>query len=256
MTTAIKDRLAAGEAVFGTWHTVCSIEVAEALAALGFDWMAIDMEHGSADVAYAEAAFIAMERHGCAPFVRMPSADPYLARRLLDAGAHGLLVPGVEDAQAFAGFARHCVYPPDGCRGVALERFNRWGEDFESYLRAFRPVLVPMIETRKGVAAADAIAALPAVDALFFGPYDLSADLGAPGDFGSEAFAAALDQVKAACRARGKAAGGHQVAPDPDELRRRMDDGFRFLAFGTDVLAMRHALAGFRTVRGDGNAVR
>ena len=247
MKNTIKDRLAAGEVCIGTWHTVCSTEVAEALASLGFDWMAIDMEHGSSGVAEAEAAFLAAERHGCAPFVRMPSADPYLARRLLDGGAHGLLVPVVEDAGAFADFARHCFYPPAGRRGVALARFNRWGDDFESYFSDFRPVLVPMIESLKGVAAADALAALPEVDALFFGPYDLSADLGAPGDFTSDAFRAALEAVKSACRDHGKAPGGHQVAPDPAALRRHIDDGFRFVAYGTDLGAMRDALAGFRT---------
>jgi 2-keto-3-deoxy-L-rhamnonate aldolase RhmA len=249
MKTTIKTRLTNGEVLYGTWHTVCSIEVAEALAALGFDWMAIDMEHGSADVAYAEAAFIAMERHGCAPFVRMPSADPYLARRLLDAGAHGLLVPVVEDAGEFEEFAAHCFYPPEGKRGVALERFNQWGENFDGYLQDFRPVVVPMIETRRGVAAAESIAALPQVDGLFFGPYDLSADLGAPGDFTTAAFAEALEKVKAACRLHGKAAGGHQVAPDPNELGKRVEEGFRLVAYGTDVLAMRQALSGFREIR-------
>ena len=248
MTNRIKDMLTAGRVAIGTWHTVCSIEVAEALAALGFDWIAIDMEHGSADVAYAEQAFIAFERHGAAPFVRLPAADPILARRMLDAGAHGLLVPVVEDARSFAEFARHCFYPPEGRRGVALERFNRWGEDFSAYLRDFRPVLVPMVETRKGVAVADALAALPQVDALFFGPYDLSADLGDPGNFTTPQFRAALDAVKSTCAKHSKAAGGHQVAPDPAELQARIAEGFRFVAYGTDVLAMRHALAGIKGI--------
>lgn len=246
MQNKLKLKLAGGDICFGTWHTVCSIEVAEAIAALGFDWIAIDMEHGSADVAYAESAFIAMERHGCAPFVRMPSADPYLARRLLDAGAQGLLIPCVEDAASFAEFTRHCLYPPDGCRGVALERFNGWGDDFDTYMSEFSPVIVPMIETRRGVKAALEIASLPAVDALFFGPYDLSADLGSPGNFESDAFYDALEHVKAACRDSGKQAGGHQVALDPAELTKRAEEGFRLLAYGTDILAMRQTLAGFR----------
>jgi 2-keto-3-deoxy-L-rhamnonate aldolase RhmA len=248
MSNRIKDSLAAGKLTLGTWHSVRSIELAEAVAALGFDWIAIDMEHGAADVAYAEHAFIAFERHGVAPFVRMPEADPILARRLLDVGAHGLLVPVVEDAGRFAEFARHCFYPPDGRRGVALGRFNRWGDDFAVYMREFRPVLVPMIETRKGVAAADALAALPYVDALFFGPYDLSADLGDAGNFTTPAFHAALESVKASCAKHGKAAGGHQVAPVLTDLKARIAEGFRFLAFGTDVNAMRYALGGIKDI--------
>ena len=250
MTNPVKARLAAGEVALGTWHTVCSTEIAEALASLGFHWIAIDMEHGSADVAYAEAAFLAMERHGAAPFVRMPSADPYLARRLLDAGAQGLLIPGVEDAEAFAAFARHCLYPPAGRRGMALERFNRWGDAFQDYLRDFRPVIVPMVESRRGVAAAEGLAALPMVDGLFFGPYDLSADLGRPGDFTGAEFGRCLEAVKAACARHGKAAGGHQVAPVPAELKARAAEGYRLLAYATDVLAMRHGLAGARELLG------
>jgi 2-keto-3-deoxy-L-rhamnonate aldolase RhmA len=248
MTNQIKETLAAGKVSIGTWHTVCSIEVAEALATLGFDWVSLDMEHSSADISYAEAAFIAIERHGCAPFARMPSADPILARRLLDAGAHGLLIPVVEDAAAFAAFAEHCLYPPHGRRGVSLERFNRWGDDFDGYMRDFRPVLIPMIESRKGVAAADTLAALPSVDALFFGPYDLSADLGAPGNFSSQAFVSSLDTVKASCVKYHKAPGGHQVAMEPEELRQKIEGGFRFIGYGTDILAMRRHLAGFREV--------
>ncbi len=246
MKNHIKEVLANGGVSIGTWHTVCSIEVCEAIAELGFDWIAIDMEHGSADVAYAKQAFMAMERHGCAPFVRMPSADHYLARRLLDAGAHGLLVPVVEDPDAFTAFAKHCLYPPEGRRGVTLDRFNGWGGSFEEYLRDFRPVLVPMIETRRGVAAAEALARLPFVDGLFFGPYDLSTDLGTPGDFTTPDFRAALDAVKLACARAGKAAGGHQIAPDDEELRKRIEEGFRFVALSNDMLAMRSALGGVR----------
>lgn len=249
MKNFVKETLAAGGISIGTWHTVCSVEVAEALAELGFDWIAIDMEHGAADVSYAKQAFMAMERHGCAPFVRMPSADHILARRLLDAGAHGLLVPVVEDPGAFAQFARHCFYPPDGRRGVSLDRFNRWGDSFEEYMRDFRPVLVPMIETKRGVSSSSALARLPFVDALFFGPYDLSADLGRPGDFTTPEFNAALESVKLAAAEAGKAAGGHQITPNDTELQKRIDEGFRFLALSNDLLAIRQSLSGVRRLK-------
>lgn len=245
----LKERMRAGESTFGTWLSTASAEVAESLAALGFDWVVVDMEHGSAGVAEASAMFTAIERHGAAPFARLPSADPYLARRLLDSGAHGLLVPVVENAEAFRAFARHCFYPPAGRRGVALGRHNAWGDRFDSYIRDFRPILVPQIETRAGVEAAESIAALDAVDALFFGPYDLSSDLGAPGNFATNAFADALASVKAACDKHRKPAGGHQVVPDFAALKKLLDDGFRFVAYGTDLIVLRHALREFRTLK-------
>lgn len=250
MENKLKDRLAAGEVCIGGWLTVRSAEVAEAMASLGFDWIALDMEHGSAGVADAEAAFLACERWGCAPLVRLPGADPILARRLLDTGAHGFLVPAVDNAEAFAEFAAHCFFPPEGRRGVSLERFNLWGETFDDYIEGFCPVLVPMIESRRGVANAAAIAGLSSVDAIFFGPYDLSADLGRPGDFASDVFVAALDELRGACREAGKPVGGHQVTPDGDALAAMIADGARFIAFGTDLIAMRSALGAFRAAAG------
>jgi 2-keto-3-deoxy-L-rhamnonate aldolase RhmA len=242
MKNILKEKIAAGNVCIGGWHTVRSPEVAEALASVGFDWVALDMEHGSFSVGDAEAAFVACERHGCSPLVRLPDADPILARRLLDSGAHGFLVPHVTDADAFADFASHCYFPPAGRRGLSLERFNQWGDDFEQSLVDFKPVLIPMIESKKGVANVAAIAALAAVDALFFGPYDLSADLGVPGDFNHPAFLEARAAVKQAGSDHGKAVGGHQVAPDPVALDAMVDEGFTFIAFATDMIAMRTAL--------------
>jgi len=230
----------------GAWQSTPSPLIAEAMASCGFHWLAVDMEHGTMSASEAENIFRAVERHGVAPVVRLPSADPYLARQLLDAGAQGLIVPVSESAEAFAEFARHCLYPPAGRRGVGLSRCNLWGDDFENYLKTFTPVLIPQIETRKGVAAAAEMAALDCVAALFMGPYDLSADLGSPGDFETPEFSKALGQVKQACTETGKALGFHQVDPDLAALRQKIDEGYRLLAFGTEILAMRQAFAGVK----------
>ncbi|HEC91214.1 MAG TPA: 2,4-dihydroxyhept-2-ene-1,7-dioic acid aldolase [Alphaproteobacteria bacterium] len=246
MSADIKQRLAADEVLIGAWVSVPSPLVVDALGTCGFDWMAVDMEHGAVDAGQAETLFIAAERRNMAPMARLPSADPYLARRLLDAGARGILVPVVESAAAFENFAVHCLYPPHGKRGVGLSRANRWGDDFREYFQGFSPLLVPQIETVAGVEAAAGIAALPMVDALFVGPYDLSASLGEAGNFESAAFLEAMETLKAACKEHGKALGGHQVEPDKAKLESLIDDGFRFIAYGTDIIAMRHAFAGLK----------
>jgi 2-keto-3-deoxy-L-rhamnonate aldolase RhmA len=238
----IKRRLKEGKVCLGAWAQIPSPVAAEAMASCGFHWLAVDMEHAPIDVEAATLIFMAADRHGVAPFARLPKADPHLARRLLDSGAQGLIVPVVESAQDFAAFARHCLYPPAGRRGVGLARCNLWGDQFQSYLDDFSPVLVAQIETVKGTEAADAIAALPETDALFLGPYDLSADLGQPGDFSHPTFVAAADKVRRACVALGKAPGMHQVHPDQAGLRRMIGEGFRFVAYGTDILALRAAL--------------
>ena len=111
-------------------------------------------------------------------------------------------------------------------------------------MRTFEPAIIAQIETAVGVANAGAIAALPEVDALFLGPYDLSASLGAPGDFDTPAFKEAIETVRAACRKHGKAEGIHQIEPDPAKLEARVKEGFRLLAYGTDLIAIRHAFRG------------
>lgn len=244
MPHELKKRLGKQEPLIGAWLQSPSPTIAEVMATCGFDWMAVDMEHGIANLEQASMVFAVCERHGVSPLVRLPSADPYLARRLLDAGAEGLLVPVVEEAGAFNEFMSHCLYPPEGRRGVGLVRANQWGERFEDYSKNFTPVLVPMIETKKGVDAAAEIAALSGVDSLFLGPYDLSADLGGAGDFEAPAFIKAVSQVKDACIDNAKAAGIHQVEPDRAALDERIEQGFRFLAYGTDVVAIRHAFQG------------
>ena len=242
----LKVRLSAGKLALGGWLSTGAPQIAEAMASLGFHWIAVDMEHGSADLSQIEAVFLALERHGAAPVVRISNDDPHLARRLLDLGAMGLIVSTVEDATRFRDFAAYCLYPPVGKRGVGLSRCNRWGDDFESYLATFRPVLIPQIETLKGVGAAEELAGDAAIDGFFFGPYDLSCDLGKPAEFATPEFQQCKARIKAACAQHGKAPGMHQVAPDADALQGLVDEGFRLIAYGNDVIAMRHALSGAR----------
>ncbi len=240
LASMVRNRLRDGRACVGAWQTVASVKTAEAMSSCGFHWLAVDLEHSTMSLEQAEACFIAAERHGVAPMARLSNADPYVARRLLDAGAAGLLVPVVESADAFTAFAEHCSYR--GKRGVGLSRCNNYGDSFETYYRDFQPVLIPQIETRKGVAAAAELAALDFVDGLFFGPYDLSCELGSPGDITTADFADAVAQVRAACQSNSKALGIHQVEPDAAQLRAKIDEGFHFIAYCTDLIAMRTAL--------------
>ena len=94
----LKTRLAAGQLAIGGWLSTGAPQIAEAMASLGFHWIALDMEHGSADLSEVEAVFIALERHNTAAVVRISNDNVHLARRLLDLGAKGLIVSTVEDA--------------------------------------------------------------------------------------------------------------------------------------------------------------
>ena len=132
MNNILKERLASNKVCIGGWITAPIPVVAEAMAKLGFHWVAVDMEHApiSGDL---QGVFIALEKYDVAPMVGFRSLDPSLGRRVLDAGAAGLIVPAVEDAIEFGEFAAHC-FTPKGTRGVGLSRCNGWGETFEDYL--------------------------------------------------------------------------------------------------------------------------
>lgn len=247
----LKDALAAGQASIGGWMCTSSPAMAEAMATLGFDWLAVDLEHTATDIADCERIIVICERYGIAPLARLAEADPITARRLLDLGMHGFILPQSEDPEQIAEFAAHLYYPPAGKRGICLSRMNAWGDDFTDYLGSFRPVLVAQVESAAGIANVGGIAALEAIDALFIGPYDLSADLGCPGDFNAPSIADALYSFRAACRQAGKPMGIHQVDPDPDALRARLDEGYRFIAYGTDTIAARKALAGIAGIKRD-----
>ena len=117
---------------------------------MGFHFFVIDMEHGAADVSQSETLFALAERYGAAPMVRIPSLDGDLARRLMDLGAHGIIVSTVESAESFAEFAKSCFYPPEGKRGVGISRCNQFGDRFKEYLMGFKPVLMAMVETSGG----------------------------------------------------------------------------------------------------------
>jgi 2-dehydro-3-deoxyglucarate aldolase len=240
----LKERIAQSRNCVGAWLVSNSPIMAEAMASMGFHFLVVDMEHGTADISQAETLFTVAERHGAAPLARIGSQDGELARRLLDLGAQGIIISTVQSAKEFAVFAKSCLYPPDGRRGVGISRCNRFGDEFDAYLEGFQPVLMPMIETPLGVEAATDISALPYVDGLFIGPYDLSVNLGCPGDLDAKPFQEAIDAVKSACADADKVLGIHQVDPDADALRARIDSGFGFVAYGTDILAMRGALSG------------
>jgi 2-dehydro-3-deoxyglucarate aldolase len=235
----LKAKLRSGKCCLGAWLSVPSLLTVETLATCGFDWIAIDMEHSPFTEPECAAIFVAAERRDCAPVVRMPSADPYLARRLLDAGAQGLIIPVIESAAQFKEFAAHCHSPPEGRRGVCLSRANDWGDKFESYYEEFEPVLVPMIETITGIDAVEELAKLDHVDGIFLGPYDLSASLGRAGDFESADFHSALDKVRKACTDHGITPGIHQVDPDYSQLESRIEDGYKLIAFGTDLIGLK-----------------
>ena len=232
-----KEKLRRGEAVFGGWIMIGHPSVAEILAGEGFDWLGIDMEHASTSVRMFHELALAVKGTGVDLLARLPSHDPALAKILLDSGADGIIVPSVntpEQARLAVGMAK---FPPEGIRGASLCRATDFGRNFDAYYREHndRVLVVCMLEHVDAVANVDAILETPGIDATFIGPYDLSASMGIPGQTDHPDVLAAQQTIVEACARHGVPAGLHVVAVDPDAVRRRMEQGFRFIACGVDT---------------------
>jgi len=233
-------------AFLAAWQQLPSVQVSVAMASLGFDWLIVDLEHSSITTQEAEAIFIATERCRVKPFVRLPSADPYLARRLLDGGATGILVPVVENRKAYDEFAQHCYFPPKGKRGLGLVRANAWGNELENYYNHFSPMLIAQIETKTGADNIEEISSSEFLDGIMIGPYDLSASLNIPGKFNDQNFQTLCTRILKAAKGKNKLVGYHQVIPNVEELNEKFQNGYDFIAFGTDVVAIKHSLQGVK----------
>jgi len=210
------------------------------MAQAGFAWLAIDLEHSAIDISRAQELIQVIELAGCAPLVRLSSNDPVQAKRVMDAGAHGVIVPSV-NSKAEAERAVEAVrYPPRGMRGVGLARAHGYGTRFHEYLREVEDfaIVVVMIEHRDAIDHIDEIVSVQGVDAVFSGPYDLSASYGIPGQFEHPLMQDALSRMVAHARTAKVAPGIHVVHPPVEQVRERVREGFRFIAYAGDMLLL------------------
>ncbi|GAB5471010.1 MAG: aldolase/citrate lyase family protein [Rhodospirillales bacterium] len=243
MSESLKQRLQAGETLFGFWHMTCSPMVAEVLGQSGYDCTMIDLEHGPGSYLDAQTSMQALSATGCAPLVRVPFNSRVEVKRALDIGAEGIMCPAVNTVAEAEEAARACRYPPAGVRGMAptVVRASDYGRDWQAYMeRSDRDVLcICQIETGEAVENVAEIAAVAGVDLLFVGPMDLSADLGHPGQPDHPDVDAAMRKVEAAAKAHAVALG---AIPTPGRSSRDLQDlGYRFILPDGDVPLLRAA---------------
>ena len=208
---------------------------AEMIAALGFDYVGIDVQHGL--IAYEGMRDILLAASGQTPsvIVRVPSNDEWWVGKALDAGAEGIIVPLVNSAADAERAARACRYPPDGVRSFgaarAVQPLGRAPDEVNANVLCF-----PMIETRAGLDAADEICAVPGVDGVYIGPSDLALSLGdepARGPSPSPEHAAAVERIRTACERAGIVPGIHCY--NGAGAKARADEGFRLVTVCADA---------------------
>jgi 2-dehydro-3-deoxyglucarate aldolase len=236
----IRNKLLAGEYSLGGWMQLADSSVAEIMGSAGYDWVAVDAEHGSFALTDMPNLFRALELGNTLPLVRVPDQNHKYCQQVLDAGAAGVIVPMIEDANSLASIIDTTRWPPAGTRGVGYSRANLFGGYFENYSElAQSPLVIAMIESKKGLDNLDEIISVSGLDAILIGTYDLSASLGKIGSFDDAIVKDSIDKIKKRCLARKIAIGIHIVNPTTLELESRINEGFTFIAYSVDSVMLR-----------------
>lgn len=250
MTVAeIRKKLEIGKATVGTWLQFPSADVAEMMARAGYDWVAVDMEHGSFGPDRLPDIFRAIECGGSVPFARLPEASKTCIKTALEAGAMGLIFPMIESRRQLDQAIDLSTYPGQDFwrakgelapeyRGVGFCRANAFGQNFEQYRehQARDIFLVAQIEHIRAVDNLNGILEHQRLDAIMVGPYDLSGSMGLTGEFGQPRFRETMARIAQICKEHGSRMGLHIVEPDPDALKREIENGCQFIAYGIDTV--------------------
>ena len=235
----IRKKLRNGGISIGSWMQIPHGSVAEIMGHSGYDWVAIDMEHGSISNNQLPDLFRGIELGGTLPLVRLAEGESKDCKEALDAGAGGVIVPMVTTVEQLIRVRDACRWPPSGTRGVGFSRANLFGQNFDSYqLEAQAPILVAMIEHHHAIENLDEILAVEGLDAILIGPYDLSASMKLTAQFEHPEFESAMATILKKTRSAGVPAGVHVVQPSYDEIESRIEDGYRFLAYSIDSVML------------------
>ncbi len=234
MSARFRDRLLRGDRLIGTLLSLPSPELVEIASDAGFDWLFLDMEHGALE-ARDVLRLVQAAREPCAPLVRVPENREMWIKKALDTGAAGIIVPHVNSAEDATRAVHWSKYPPEGGRSVGFSRSNRYGTRFQESVESanVETVVIAQVEHIDGVRVIEAILDVSGVDAVFIGPYDLSASLGKPGRIQDPDVREALQAVAAACAQR-KVPAGIFAVDIPGALK-ALEEGYRLVCSGIDV---------------------
>lgn len=242
-----KAALRDGRHQLGIWNTIGGNSVPELLGGSGFDWVLIDSEHAAIETIEVLPALQAVAGSpGVSAAVRPADNDPILFKRLLDMGAQTLLVPYVQSADEAKAAVRAMRYGPQGIRGMAgMTRATRYGK-VEGYFTTAEEelCLVLQIETVAGLEALEEIATTDGVDGIFFGPADLSASMGYPGEMNNPKVVGAIENAFRRLEKIGVPGG--IMALDVQDAKRYMTVGSRFTAVGVDLVLLADSIAALR----------
>lgn len=224
-------------ATVGGWMQIPSIEIADILSRKKFDFLTLDMEHGNIFLNNI-ASLISTINNNTLSFVRVNKPDASIAKKTLELGAFGIILPMIESAKQFNMIAKQLFYPPIGNRSIGYSTSNKYGEELNTEIKNFRPFLVCMIENKEIVNDLDQLLKSPYLDAVLVGPYDLSSSIGICGDFDNVKYKKIIKLIENKVLDKKIPFGTHIVQPDYKVLKKLIKKGYKFIPFSLDTVLL------------------
>tara|TARA_B110000208_G_C11588511_1_gene365353 strand:+ start:67 stop:798 length:732 start_codon:yes stop_codon:yes gene_type:complete len=226
------------KATIGSWLTLGHNSIVEIMADSGFDWLCIDLEHTVIDLYEAQQMILTIQSKGLKAYVRVGDNDNAIIKRVLDAGADGIIVPMVNSKKDALRAINAVKYPPIGKRGVGLARAQGYGFNFDDYKDnyASQIKLIVQIEHIEAVNNLEEILSLEHIDGTFIGPYDLSGSMGKPGKYDDNDVQLVLKKYEEISSRYNKLKGFHVIEPNYERVVDKINKGYDFIAFSLDTL--------------------
>jgi 2-dehydro-3-deoxyglucarate aldolase len=226
--------------IIGSWINSVSPIVSEIMSQSGFDFLCLDAEHSALDYYTSLQLFQAIKagNPNCAPLVRMQGNNYADTKRYLDAGAVGVIAPLINSRAEAEYLVESIKYPPKGRRGVGYGRSHDYGFNFDNYMDFAlndNLFIAVQIEHLDAVKHFEEIASVEGIDAVFIGPYDLTASMGITAQFDHPDYIAALEHVIALSRTKGLINGIHVVQPSTKEVLQKYKMGYNLIAYSLDI---------------------
>ena len=232
----LKTTLSQDKAALGAVLTMPSVQMAQALARMGFDWVLVDMEHYPMDVRDVHETIAAMAGTDTAPLVRIHWNKHWLAKPALDVGALGIVFPMIRSREEAEEAVAAVKYPPEGVRGWGPTYAQlRWDLGPQDYARRANEeiVTVCLIEQEQAVRNIASIAGTPGLDVAFIATSDLAASLGHLGDVQHPEVQEAISEIETAVLEGDAILGG--IARSAEAATEMIEQGYRFLNLGSDI---------------------
>lgn len=232
----LKEKLKNNLPTFGSWLTIGHQAIVEIMATAGFEWLTIDLEHSVIDLSKAQELIALIQANGMEALVRVSKNEEVVIKRVLDAGANGVIVPMIKNGAEAKQAVDYVKYPPLGKRGVGLARAQKYGTAFQEYKEWQKDgtIIIAQIEHIDAVNNIDDIITTEGIDGTIVGPFDLSASMGMPGEYHKDEVKTALQRVEERCKALNKPLGFHVIESDHNLVKTKLSEGYTFLAFSLD----------------------